>query len=154
MRQLASAAEERDLGERVDDIDARLRSLIGTVAEHGAQLLGAPPPNRTWNWATLTDEQAATAMRQLRSWMAEILVRYPHVWKKLRPCWDQHTFAVDALTAAYGTWKLAMAPRTSAENFAWWLDKWLRALGDQLDQALGGCDRGHLSDKNDMAKLG
>jgi hypothetical protein len=61
MRELAAAGELRD---RVDDIDARLRELTGTVAEHGAKLLVRPITARPWNWKEFSDSERAAALAE------------------------------------------------------------------------------------------
>ena len=69
-------------------------------------------------------------------WITETLVRYLQVFRRLRPCWSQHTYAIDALSAAVETWESAYGPRGSAELRALWLDRWLPALDRQLRRVL------------------
>jgi hypothetical protein len=91
---------------------------------------------------------------RITKWITETLVRYPHVFRRLRPCWAQHTYAIDALSAASETWESAYGPRGSAELRSLWLDRWLVALERQLSHALGECSSGHEPDRVDLAKIG
>jgi hypothetical protein len=104
--------------DRIDDHEARLRSLASVVGEMGAKVLAAPAPGRTWNWKEFSDQERAHALGELDRWIRTTLVRYPRTIYRMRPCFAEHRYALDALTAAYGTWLLAMGPKASAELLA------------------------------------
>jgi hypothetical protein len=51
----------------ISDIDRRLTSLSGTVAEISAKVLYDPVPNKVWNWQEFNDDQRAAALANSRS---------------------------------------------------------------------------------------
>jgi hypothetical protein len=113
----------------ISDIDRRLTSLSGTVAEISAKVLYDPVPNKVWNWQEFNDDQRAAALAKLKEWMSTTLVRYPRVFYELLPCWQRHDAAIDALTAAYGTWLLAHHGKSNFEQLAFWRVLGFRTCG-------------------------
>jgi hypothetical protein len=151
MRELAAAGQQRQL----DDMDGRLRSLSGTVAEMAAKILARPTPNQVWNWKEFNEQERAAGLADLEAWMRTTLIRYPQVVHLLRPCWKSHDYALDALTAAYGTWLLAHHGKANFEQLAYWLDRWLVSLQRQLQESLGGCTpKRHEPDEIELDLLG
>jgi hypothetical protein len=150
--ELAVAALQRQLGE----LGHGHRELADTVAGVQAKILAAPSPlPKTWNWVMLNDEEQARTLIELRRWMGLVLPRYPLVVHKMRPCWVHHDYAIDALSAAYGTWHLAMFGKANAELFGHWLSKWLPELVKQLGESLGACTpRKHVPDEVELEMLG
>jgi len=143
------------LQDDVDGITKDLRELAGEVAKLEAKIRAEPVPGRTWNWKEFNEDQRAVALTELREWMRTTLVRYPEVFGRLRQCWPEHPYAVDSLTAAYRTWTLAMGANANAEQFAYWLNKWLPALDGQLRESLAECGTGrHISEDIDVSRIG
>jgi hypothetical protein len=69
MRELAAAGQQRQL----DDMDGRLRSLSGTVAEMAAKILARPTPNQVWNWKEFNEQERAAGLADLEAWMRTTL---------------------------------------------------------------------------------
>jgi len=142
----------------LDDLKTQVRGLIGTVADLSTKLLAfmaRPAPGRNWVWHEFDDAQRAAALAELRDWMRTVLVRYPEVFGRLRPCWPEHSAALDGLSAAYGSWVLAHSGKSNAEQPAHWLNHWLPALDGQLRESLGSCGlRRHISDEVSLDVMG
>lgn len=150
--ELAASAEQRD---RLDELDGRVRQLAGVTAELAAKILADPPIGRAWNWVEFNQEQEAAAAAELQKWLGTHLVRFPKVFKHLRPCWAQHPEVVEHLSATYRTWRQAMAPKAGAETYAHWLDRWLPMLERIMRESLGTCAVAlHNSTEIDLNKLG
>lgn len=147
---LALAALQRDL----EDTNRRLRELTGTVAEIGARVLYGPVPNQVWRWEDFDENETAAALAELREWMRKTLTRYPTIFDRLRPCWPEHSHAVEALSAAYGTWLLAHHGKANFEQKNYFIDRWLPSLKQQLEISLRECRGAHRPDEVDIAKLG
>lgn len=153
---MASLAASGELREKVNDLDRRLRLLAGTVAEVSAKILASAPSliARPWNWKEFSEQERTHALAELRAWMQTTLVRYPRTIHLLHPCWHEHAHALDGLTAAYGIWLLAMHGKANAEQFGYWLDRWLPMLDRILRESLGGCTRDHVPDEIELENLG
>ena len=145
---LADLADLRREVEELRGVRHQLTNVATTVAAVRRQLeaLAADArvtPQRVVWWPDLDSEATATEWTVLTGWIDEVLLaRYAEAARVLYPCWEQHTNAVDALTALHATWRAAYqdaaAPPVDA---ATWLDRWLPALLGQVRTALHSCER-------------
>jgi hypothetical protein len=149
--------------ERVERSSEALEALEGLPEQFAAlhaqfeeltELIGAaqgdddgPPGPRIspiW-WPALSDEDWATARRELRGWLRDVLAaRYPRDAQKLTKCWEDHPLAVDLLTALWVTWAAGLLARSAdARDAAEWHLRWRPDLIEAIEEELNNCRRGH-----------
>lgn len=149
----ASAQVGQGPGEALDEVRAQLadlaaqfEQLTGLVGAAVDQDTGPDGPRVTpiW-WPALSDDESATAARELRGWLRDVLAaRYPRDAAKLTPCWARHPQAVDLLTALWVTWAAGLLARgADARDAAEWHVRWRVDLIDAVRSELSNCAKGH-----------
>lgn len=120
-----------------------LTALIGATTEADESPGGARVAP-IW-WPALSDEDYATAARELRGWLRDVLAaRYPRDAAKLTICWAKHPVAVDLLTALWVTWAAGLLARSAdARDAAEWHLRWRPDLIAAVEDELENCISGH-----------
>jgi len=142
----------------LDGLPLAVDALMGNVANLAADLesllkADSDVPSMII-WARLDQEAAAAAWKQLNGWVTEILVaRYPHLTlgqagAKLRllcPCWYEHPYVVEELTALYVAWCGAYQDPTAAPTAASiWHESLVKTCGRVAQQL--HCAKEHKPD--------
>lgn len=102
----------------------------------------AAPAN--FHWPDLNPDDQQDRWTELLDWVQNTLcARYPRATEALRPCWWQHTDAVDEVTACWFTWLHAYRNgQAVATDVGYWHNTWLPAMLEQVAAALASCGRG------------
>ena len=157
VRQSQLRQEVGRLAGRVAEAEAGIRGQAASVAEAAslageverlAELAGAAGPAARpgsvypRNWATMSDEDSAKALRYLARWVTTILfATYPHVSEVMPACWPAHAAVVAELDWLCWAWEevWAVGARPAARDAADWHDRWLPGVLQRVRPLLTAC---------------
>ncbi len=75
------------------------------------------------NWREMDAETAAAAMTELDEWVEWILSRYPIPPKLVPPCWAEHGWLVEELSALHVGWLVCFDPEDSGLGPLQWHER-------------------------------
>lgn len=126
---------EAQLNDRVDAVEG---SLVQSRKKEAR-----PPTDDPVNWAGL-DGASVISTRQALSDFVDYLVDRYGFRTDLRPCWYEHTTAVEELTALWTAREVAFAVGADASMPSWWQDL-LERSQLRLRKMFVKCRNGHVA---------
>jgi Domain of unknown function (DUF4913) len=93
-------------------------------------------------WMDITGEERLAAWDGLVSFVEKIVVHYELQWT-IRPCWWQHTDAIEELTALWHSYQAAYADPSNLEGAMTWRDAFSRGK-ERLKDFFLSCRDGHI----------